>query len=69
MRAVEWLFEQLTSTWYDKESAEQLLEESKKKEDGYIWAAFTSGYDKAIDDMAIDDKSIDDMKEVEDDQN
>ena len=51
MRAVEWLYEQLTSTWYDKENAEQLLEESKKKEDGYIWAAFTSGYDKAIDDM------------------
>lgn len=50
-RAVEWLFQQLTSTSYDKETAEQMLEESRKKEDGYIWAAFISGYDKAIDDM------------------
>lgn len=30
--AVEWLYEQLTSTWYDKDSALPILEHAKEME-------------------------------------
>ena len=36
--AVEWLFKQLTSTWYDVKSSQDLLEQAKemeKKQQGY----------------------------------
>jgi hypothetical protein len=43
--AVEWLYEQLTLTWYDYESGKEILEQAKEMEKEQIEEAFANGVD------------------------
>jgi len=38
--ATEWLYEQLTSTWFDKTSGQHILEQAKEMEKEQIMNAF-----------------------------
>ena len=41
--AVEWLHDELTKTWYDKKSSEELLEQAKQMEKEQISKAWDDG--------------------------
>jgi hypothetical protein len=43
--AVEWLYEQLTSTWFDKTSGQHILEQAKELEKQQIIDAWENGYE------------------------
>ena len=49
--AIEWLYNELTKTWYDKKSSEELLEQAKKMEkkqiiDAYEWGLIDGAKDE-----------------------
>jgi hypothetical protein len=46
--AVEWLFEKLTSTWYDVKSSQDLLKQAKAMEKEQIKFAYKDGADDTI---------------------
>jgi hypothetical protein len=41
--AVEWLYDQLTSTWFDKASGTDILKRAKEMEEGQIAVAYSTG--------------------------
>jgi hypothetical protein len=41
--AVEWLYDQLTSTWFDKASGTDILKKAKEMEEGQIAVAYSTG--------------------------
>jgi len=41
--SVEWLYEQLTLTWYDYESGKDILEQAKEMEKQQITEAYRAG--------------------------
>ena len=43
--AVEWLHDQLTSTWYDKKLSKEILEQAKQMEKEQIIDAYKEGMD------------------------
>jgi hypothetical protein len=43
--SVEWLYEQLTLTWYDYDSGKDILQQAKKMEKEQIMNAFEIGSD------------------------
>lgn len=46
--AVEWLYQELIKTWYDKKSGKEILEKAKAMEKEQIEDAYTMGsYDMA----------------------
>jgi hypothetical protein len=46
--AVEWLFKQMTSTWYDTNSAKDILKQAKKTEKEQITFAYNDGADAIV---------------------
>lgn len=44
--AVEWIHNELTKTWYDAYSSQELLEQAKEMEKNNICDAWDNGYDK-----------------------
>jgi hypothetical protein len=42
--ATEWLYEQLTSTWFDKTSGQHILEQAKEMEKEQICNAYRVGW-------------------------
>jgi hypothetical protein len=47
--ATEWLYEQLTSTWFDKTSGQHILEQAKEMEKERIEIAYNKGTVHGID--------------------
>lgn len=43
--SVEWLYDQLTSTWYDKKSSKEIIEQAKTMEKEQIENAYKRGWD------------------------
>ncbi len=41
--AVDWLYDQLTSTWFDKASGTDILKRAKEMEEGQIAVAYSTG--------------------------
>jgi hypothetical protein len=41
--AVDWLYDQLTSTWFDKVSGTDILKKAKEMEEGQIAVAYSTG--------------------------
>jgi len=54
--ATEWLYEQLTSTWFDKSSGQHILEQAKEMEKEQIEDAYDIGFADAWDDARYDDE-------------
>jgi hypothetical protein len=46
--ATEWLYEQLTSTWFDKSSGQHILEQAKAMEKEQIEDAYTTGVEEDV---------------------
>jgi hypothetical protein len=46
--AVEWLFRQMTSTWYDTNSAKDILKQAKEMEKEQITFAYNDGADAIV---------------------
>ena len=47
--STEWLYEQLTSTWFDKKSGQHILEQAKAMEKERIEIAYNKGTVHGID--------------------
>jgi len=46
--ATEWLYEQLTSTWFDKTSGRDIFEQAKEMEKEQIKNAYTTGVEEDV---------------------
>ena len=55
--AVDWLFDQLTSTWYDTNSCQDILKQAKEMEKEQIIKAHKLGFYYKLSDLIVTENS------------